>query len=219
MKNVNNFGEIKDYLAEHKEIIRLAKELRSKKENQQTDWRDAAEWHMKYSYLNGKKSLALTITLSPVGCQWARKGGCTMCGEFEGADRRPRILKNAQFHIAQFTRAISNPEIWETAKKENCPITWLRIFQEGNFTNPNEMNLSAQETILRMATHIQGIKRITIEARPQYVTKESVAMLSNIFKDSNVELEIGMGVEAVNDIVRNVCINKGDSREDFIRAV
>lgn len=219
MINVNDFGEIKGYSTEHKEIIRLAKELRSKKENQQTDWRDAAEWHMKYSYLNGKKSLALTITLSPVGCQWARKGGCTMCGEFEGADRRPKILKNAQFHIAQFASAISNPEIWETAKKEKCPITWLRIFQEGNFTNTDEMNLSAQETILRMATHIQGIKRITIEARPQYITDKSVEMLSNVFKDSNVELEIGMGVEAVNDIVRNVCINKGDSKEEFIRAV
>lgn len=219
MIDINNFGEIKDYSAEHKEIIRLAKKLRSKKENQQTDWRDAAEWHMKYSYLNGKKSLALTITLSPVGCQWARKGGCTMCGEFEGADRRPKILKNAQFHIAQFASAISNPEIWETAKKEKCPITWLRIFQEGNFTNTDEMNLSAQETILRMATHIQGIERITIEARPQYITGKSVEMLSNVFKDSNVELEIGMGVEAVNDVVRNVCINKGDSREDFIKAV
>ncbi len=219
MKIINNFGEIRDYLTEHREIIRLAKELRSKKKNQQTDWRNAAEWHMKYSYLNGEKSLALTITLSPVGCQWARKGGCTMCGEFEGADRRPKILKNAQFHIAQFASAISNPEIWETAKNENCPITWLRIFQEGNFTNTEEMNLSAQETILRMATHIQGIKRITIEARPQYITDKSVEMLSNVFKDSNVELEIGMGVEAVNDIVRNVCINKGDSREDFIRAV
>ncbi len=219
MINVNDFGDIKEYSTEHKEIIRLATALRLKKENQQTDWKDAAEWHMKYSYLNGKKSLALTITLSPVGCQWARKGGCTMCGEFEGADRRPKILKNAQFHIAQFASAISNPEIWETAKKEKCPITWLRIFQEGNFTNIDEMNLSAQETILRMATHIQGIKRITIESRPQYITNSSVEMLSNVFKDSNVELEIGMGVEAVNDVVRNVCINKGDTREVFEKAV
>ena len=219
MINVNDFGDIKEYSTEHKEIIRLAKELRSKKENQQTDWRDAAEWHMKYSCLNGETSLALTITLSPVGCQWARKGGCTMCGEFEGADRRPKILRNAQFHIAQFASAISNPEIWETAKKEKCPITWLRIFQEGNFTNTDEMNLSAQETILRMATHIQGIKRITIEARPQYITESSVRMLHDIFRGSNVELEIGMGVEAVNDVVRNVCINKGDSKEDFVRAV
>lgn len=215
----NNFGELKEYSIEHKEIIRLAKELRSKKKNQQTDWQSAAEWHIKYSFLNGHKSLALTITLSPVGCQWARKGGCTMCGEFEGADRRPKILRNAQFHIAQFASAISNPEIWETAKKENCDITWLRIFQEGNYTNKKEMNVSAQETILRMATRIKGIKRITIEARPQYITEESVSMLRNIFKDIDVELEVGMGVEAVNDVVRNICINKGDSKDDFIRAV
>ncbi len=216
---MNDFGNIVEYSSEHKKIISYAKALRSMKGNQPTDWQEAAEWHMKYSHLNGKKSLALTVTLSPVGCQWARLGGCTMCGEFEGADRRPKILDNAQFHIAQFVRAVSNPEIWEIAKKEGRPITWLRIFQEGNFVNPKEMNPAAQETVLRMASHLEGIERVTIEARPQYITEDSVKMLREIFANTNVELEIGMGVEAVNDIVRNVCINKGDSIKDFERAV
>ena len=214
---MNDFGNISEYSNERNRIIQYAKFLRSLKENQRTDWLEAAEWHMKYSYLNGKKSLALTVTLSPVGCQWAKNGGCTMCGEFEGADQCSRILENPQFHIAQFIRAITNPEIWNTAKSENVPITWLRIFQEGNYLNPEEMNPYAQETILRMATLVKGIKRITIESRPQFINEKTVTMLNQIFSDTNVELEIGMGVEAVNDVVRNICINKGDSINDFQR--
>lgn len=216
---MNNFGKIDDFRLEHKKIILFAKALRIMKENKQTDWQEAAEWHMKYSNLHGKKTLALTVTLSPVGCQWARKGGCTMCGEFEGADRRPKILENPQFHISQFVRAISNPEIYKVAKKEKSAVKWLRIFQEGNFLNPEEMNPLAQETILRIASQLKGIERVTIEARPQYITEESVKMLRNIFNETNVELEIGMGVEAVDDVVRNICVNKGDTLADFERSV
>ena len=66
---MSKFGDVQDYAAERRTIIEFAKSLRSTKENHQSEWQEAAEWHMKYSCLNGRKSLALTITLSPVGCQ------------------------------------------------------------------------------------------------------------------------------------------------------
>ena len=174
---------------------------------------------MKYSCLNGEMVLTLTITLSPSGCDWAKMGGCTMCGSYNCADLREKNVENAQFHIAQFASAISNPEIWKTTKKENRPISWIRINQEGNFTNPNEMNLFAQETILRLASRIKGIKRVTIESRPQYITADAINTYKNIFFDSDVELEIGMGLEAINDVVRGVCVNKYGTKDDFIKAV
>jgi radical SAM enzyme (TIGR01210 family) len=40
-----------------------------------------------------------------------------------------------------------------------------------------------------------------------------------ITKDCNVELEIGMGFESSNDLVRNICVNKGEKIEDFKNAI
>lgn len=215
----NQFGNLSDYKSERKRIIEIVKALRTKATGKVTTWQKAAEWHMKYSYLNGEKVLALTITLSPTGCDWAQMGGCTMCGSYNCADLRKSIVENAQFHIAQFASAISNPEIWETAKRENCPISWIRIYQEGNYTNPNEMNLFAQETILRLASRIKGIKRISVETRPQYITTDTLNIFKKVISASDVELEIGMGLEAVNDVVRGVCVNKYGTKDDFIKAV
>lgn len=216
---MNEFGVAGDYEDELKRIVACVKELRTKKSGKVTEWTSAAECHMKYSNLNGNPALALTITLSPTGCEWARKGGCTMCGEFEGASKRNSLIENPQFHVAQFAAAIGKKEVWEIAKEERMPIEWLRINQEGNFSNINEVNSIAQESILRLAIRIGGIKRITIESRPQYLTEEVVAFLSSIVVESGVELEIGMGVEAQNEVVRNICINKQGSSQQFVDAV
>jgi len=212
-------NNIKEYRQELTRIIKVVKSLRSLKKGKKTTWKQAVEWHLKYANLNGAKVLALTITLSPTGCEWARKGGCTMCGEFEGAYKRNFLIKNPKFHIAQFAVAIGNSEIWKAARKEGMSISWLRILQEGNYTNINETNLISQETILRLATRINGIKRITIESRPQYLNEDNLASLAKIFNETDVELEIGMGVEVQDDIVRSICINKQGSASQFFNAI
>lgn len=213
---MNEFGRPADYSSELIKIVNTIKKLRSLKDGKYTNWREAAEWHMKYSNLHKIPSLALTITLSPTGCEWAKQGGCTMCGEFEGAYKHEELLDNPQFHISQFVSALMKPVVWNKAIEENVPISWLRINQEGNFTNPNEMNKIAQENILRLATKIKGIKRVTIESRPQYLDENTIKFLYEIFKDTDVELEIGMGIEAKNDVVRNICVNKQGTDRQFI---
>lgn len=213
------FGKVDDYKNELERITKSVKKLRNLKSGKITQWDEAAEWHMKYSNLHGIPALSLTITLSPTGCEWARQGGCTMCGEFEGAYKRDDLLNNPQFHISQFVSAVTNPSVWDTALKEEVPISWIRINQEGNFTNPHEMNIEAQEKILRLATRIKGVKRVTIESRPQYLSEKTVLFLADIFNSSGVELEIGMGLEAENDVVRNICINKRGTREQFEKTV
>lgn len=212
-------NRIEEYKEELRDIVNIVKELRRKHSGRQTSWMEPAEWHLKYSNINKKPELALTITLSPTGCEWAQKGGCTMCGEFEGAYKETVLVKDPKFHIAQFATAISNPEIWTAAKSEKCNISWLRINQEGNFFNEAEMNKIAQHTILNLAVRINGLKKITVESRPQYLTEDIILNISKIFKDSPIKLEIGMGLEAKNEIIRNVCINKQEKNSDFVRAV
>ena len=217
-KNRHFLGVAADYKNELERIVKNVLLLRSLKKGKETSWENAAEWHLKYSYLHGSPVLALTVTLSPSGCDWARQGGCTMCGEFEGSNKRNNLMDDPKFHIAQFASAISNPKVWATANKENKPVSWLRINQEGNYINSQEMNHAAQEKILNLATKIKGIKRITIESRPQFINKETVKFLRVIFDGSGIELEIGMGIEAENDVIRNICVNKAETKKRFEEA-
>lgn len=211
-----NIGYYKEELLD---IIDIVKTLRQKHNGRHTSWEEPAEWHLKYSNINKKPELALTITLSPTGCDWAQKGGCTMCGEFEGSYKEKILVKDPKFHISQFAMAISNPNIWTAARLENRDISWLRINQEGNFFNEAEMNRTAQLAILNLAVHIYGIKKITVESRPQYLTERTISDIAKIFKNSNIDFEIGMGLEAKNEIIRNVCINKQEKNLDYINAV
>lgn len=212
----NRIGEYKEEL---RDIVSIVRELRGKHNGRHTSWEEPAEWHLKYSNIDKKPELALTITLSPTGCEWAQKGGCTMCGEFEGSYKEKILVRDPKFHISQFAMAIGDPQIWMAAKSENRNISWLRINQEGNFFNKAEMNPTAQFAILNLATHIRGLKKITVESRPQYLTEEVVKNISRTFKNSDIQFEIGMGLEAKNEIIRNVCINKQGKNIDFIHAV
>lgn len=204
-----NFGEIGNYSSELKRIREMAISLRTLRGENDIHWWEPAEWAVKYSNMNGNPAKALTITLTPTGCEWAQSGGCTMCGEFEGS-AKTRIPDH--MHVAQFAKAVS-----ELVPKYN-PI-WLRINQEGNYANTHETQNLAQTTILKIASQIHGIQRITIESRPRYLTEAVLKKYSEIIADSGVELEIGMGFEAENDVIRNVCINKGETLSEFENAI
>lgn len=210
---------IEEYKEELVDIVHIVKELRGKHNGRHTSWTEAAEWHLKYSNINKKSELALTVTLSPTGCEWAQNGGCTMCGEFEGSYKERKLIQDPKFHISQFAMAISNPQIWKTAKLENHDISWLRINQEGNFFNEAEMNRVAQFAILNLASHIHEIKKITVESRPQYLTEDVISNVAQIFEGSGINFEIGMGFEAKNEVIRNICINKQEKNSDFVQAV
>ncbi len=209
-KRLNDFGNVSEYSYELKRIRELAMALRSLRGESKLSWTEPAEYAVKYSYMHNKPAKALTVTLNPTGCYWAKSGGCTMCGEFEGSAKAGRIPD--YIHIAQFAKAIADlVSVYNPS--------WLRINQEGNYANSVETTSIAQMTILRLATQIRGVERITIESRPQYLTESILKEYSQIMSRTGVELEIGMGFEAANDVVRNVCINKGERMEDYISCI
>lgn len=202
----SEFGKTSEYNKELKRICEIAKKLRSLRGESNLSWEEPAEFAVKYSYMYGKAVKTLTITLNPTGCEWAKNGGCTMCGEYEGSSKNTTIPD--YLHIAQFAKAIAD------LVSQHKP-TWLRINQEGNYANIRETAQIAQLTILKLATQIKGIERVTIESRPKFLTESLLKSYSEIFLNSGVELEIGMGFEAANEVVRNVCINKGETIDDF----
>lgn len=205
----SNFGSINDYKDKISIISHLTKKIRNLRPEVKTTWQEPADWIVKDSNIHGRPSRTLTITLTPTGCEWARSGGCTMCGEFEGSTKGDIV--SAEFHVAQFASGIS-----KYVSKYNP--SWIRIYQEGNYLNEKEIENPAQKTILGLASLIRGVRRITIESMAKYLTRKGVQKLSEAVS-RDVELEVGIGFESENDVVRNVCVNKGESIKDFRNAI
>ena len=156
---INNFGNIEEYFEIHQKIFEITKKIRSKKQGELTNWQMPAEMHLRKSTYNGRDTLTLTITLTPIGCEWARKGGCTMCGEFESTTQKNELLSDPKFHITQFVRGLTNESMLAKVYESGLKISRLRIYQEGNYTNTNETSKLTQETILRLATLVNGVKK------------------------------------------------------------
>ena len=102
----SGFGKIFDYNEELKRICEIAKKLRLLRGESNLSWEEPAEYAVKYSYMYGKAVKTLTITLNPTGCEWAKNGGCTMCGEYEGSSKNAIIPD--YLHIAQFAKAVAD---------------------------------------------------------------------------------------------------------------
>ena len=145
--------------------------------------------------VEGREASSLTMILRTVGCRWNR---CTMCGyASEGAPASAEDL------VAQFENAMqrSSPE-----------VTVVKIYTSGSFLDPQEMPVAARDEILQRLEAL-GIKKLVIETRPQYVTRESVEKCL-----SHLPTEFAMGLETSNDLIREHVIRKGFTFQDFVDA-
>lgn len=201
--------DIKPFIKEIAQINSCVLKIRRQTPIVIGSWKEPADFLIKKENFKGKVVDAINITLTPTGCEWAKTGGCTMCGEWSGSNLGEKV--DAKYHIAQFSSAVAN-----ILSKGKYP--WIRIYQEGNYTNLKEVDGSAQKVILRLASSLKGVERITIEGMARYIDKDVITLL----KDSMVkpvELEVGIGFEAQDDVIRMVCVNKGQTIEQFKKAV
>jgi hypothetical protein len=202
-------GDIRGFAPEIQRIRRTMLTIRRGTPESTVSWEQPADLLVKREPFRGELANVLNVTLTPTGCDWAKAGGCTMCGEWSGSTLGNKV--DANYHIAQFTTAIAGviPEL---------KTPWVRIYQEGSFTNPHEVDPLAQRTILRSASLIKGIEKITIETMARYITNDSARSIREAVGD-DVELELGIGFEAQDEVIRAVCVNKGESINQFKTAL
>ena len=74
------------------------------------------------------------------------------------------------------------------------------------------MPSKARDEILRRL-EAQGIKKLIVETRPEYVNIEAVEEYL-----SHIQTEFAMGLESANDLIREHVIRKGFLFQDFVRA-
>ncbi|MBD3212275.1 MAG: TIGR01210 family radical SAM protein [Candidatus Lokiarchaeota archaeon] len=167
-----------------------------------------AFWTKKERLLD-KVGKEFTIILRTKGCYWALEhGGCSMCGYIEDANIED--VSSEQI-IHQFDNAIQN-KITEIREDSNDYV--LKIFNSGSFFDDSEINKQTREYIYKKVTEIPQITEFIVESRTEFVTEEKLIEIKNYLPD--IYIEIGIGLESVDDHIRNKYINKGLTFEDFL---
>ncbi len=148
---------------------------------------------------------SLTVIFRTGGCAWDR---CTMCGYrheryhgLSGSDLTARLLSQIAWVMAAF---------------DKDRYQMVKIFTSGSFFDPDEVPEPAR---LAAAEAFSG-KVIIAETRPEYVDAERLGAVLEAADTGAWDrpLYVAMGLETTNDQIREKCINKGFTFEDFKHA-
>ncbi len=157
-------------------------------------------WWRERDYLEGEVKAGVLI-LPTRGCAWGLAGGCAMCGYVYDSFPTPpdRLLTD-----------------FKKAMDELGDVEYLKIFNSGSFFDPREIDRETSYRIFDEINRHPRIRRVQVEARPEYLDRQA---LRRAAERLTPQLEVGIGFETVSDYIREKCINKGFTIEDFKRAV
>ena len=160
-----------------------------------------------------KKGKELTIILRTKGCGWAlgENGGCSMCGYIQDSCREN---VSAEHIKNQFDYALKM-KLEEIQSSHDQFV--IKIFNSGSFFDDGEIPVSTREYIYREIDKINNIKEVVVESRVEYISKGKLEKMKNSLKEKYIEVAIGL--ETINDHIRNHYINKGLLLEDFLKVV
>lgn len=155
--------------------------------------------------IEGKAIKRAIVILRGCGCEWAREenGGCTMCGHLSGSSRGTKISEEKL--KKQFNDSM--------AKFDFSKYPMLCLYNGGSFLNEKEISKELRQYIFKKISEIADIKTLIIESRASHVTDEVLDEIESFLP--NTVVEIGIGLESSNDIVRNVILNKGTDLEEY----
>jgi radical SAM enzyme (TIGR01210 family) len=151
--------------------------------------------------LNVKIVDAFVIIFRTKGCSWALKSGCSMCGYFNDS-----LWENVTDDdlLKQFEIAMNN----------HSNQKFVKIFTSGSFLDNAEISSKVRIEILKRL--LDKAEKVSVESRPEFIVDKKLSEIKQIFNTKT--FEIGIGLESANDYIRNHCINKGFSFEDYKKA-
>ncbi len=165
-----------------------------------------------------KKHVDRAILAVPsFGCaHYFKRGGCTMCGFNKEIEKHS--LRN--FHPLAIILLIQFFLIFLTSKmeEERLPVDVLAIFMAGSFLNEEELPLKAQNIIVNFFSK-SNIRKIFIESRPEFIIKNKGRLKNYIKRIAGKKMEIAIGLEAVDDKIRNVLIKKNITLKQYQQAI
>ena len=146
------------------------------------------------------------IWLATPGCRHvAEHGGCTMCDFGCGDYKEEELIDGLNRVLDRF----------------DCPPL-LHLAIPGSFLDDEEVPAEFRHRVLA-AVAARGPAAIGVEARPEHVGVESLLFAANAVLErsgsSCAELSVGIGVEAFDDSVTRVCVNKRSTRAAALHAL
>ena len=144
---------------------------------------------------------AFVIILRTKGCSWAQHSGCSMCGYFN--DSAWDTVTSDDI-IKQYQHAME-------AYHDEAVV---KIFTSGSFLDETEVPRASQDYIIKDLS--DKTEKIMFESRPLYVTDKRLNTISHDVSD--IDIEIGIGLETADDTIRTYSINKGFRFEDYQKA-
>lgn len=196
----------KQCLIKSKNLIeKKVKELRNKTPNICFARNKIAELEVnKFFYKNSIVDRAM-IVLRANGCEHYKKnGGCTMCSHFNGTDRNVNIT--TQDYINQWNSVHDcKTKNGEAFNINNYPV--VCVYNLGSLLNENEISAEAVQYIFNSLNNFQSVEKVIIESRAEYISAKALQNIKDVYKNGIVE--VGIGIESTNVLIREVCHHKG----------
>ncbi|MEG6567736.1 hypothetical protein V6B95_12345 [Thermoanaerobacterium saccharolyticum] len=188
-------GDRKKVITHLNEILKI----KNRKLNQNYDLNKVAYSSVNNGFLNNSKIERVIFYLRSSGCEWSctEMGGCFMCGHYFGTTMGKKLPRNSFY----------NQFLSEYNKYDFSKYPMICIYNAGSILNNNEIPRDELYKILEQIKNNIYIKHVVLESRPEFIDEEVVNNISNILKDKIIE--IGIGLETSNDMIREYCINKG----------
>ncbi|MCD4761589.1 hypothetical protein K8R32_01380 [bacterium] len=159
----------------------------------------------------------LILAIPSFGCShYFKRGGCAMCAfnkEIENYHFRWMHHKMLFFLIKSFLEFL---EI--KIKKEELKVEVLIVFMAGSFINEKELPIRAQDLVIDFFI-ANGFKKLAIETRSEYVLKKKQRIKEVARKLKSLKFEVYLGLEAVDDKIRNKFVRKNLSRKEYEESV
>ncbi|WBW96390.1 archaeosine biosynthesis radical SAM protein RaSEA [Oceanirhabdus sp. W0125-5] len=160
---------------------------------------------MRRGMFNNEYIDRLVLFLKGTGCVLATEtGGCTFCGFYNATNFGVKIPDND--YIEQVKNVLNDKEI------DFSSIPVVCFYNDGSLLREEEISFKTLLKIISIINEKDSIKKITLEARIEDITEDK---LSEIKKVTNKEIEIAVGFESANPIIRDLCINKSFENRIF----
>ena len=182
-------------------INKLRKQVPHKRFNKDVP----AEVEVNKFYLDGESVDRVMIVLRANGCEHYKKtGGCSMCSHYNGTMLDDTITD--ENYKKQWDSVLNSScfEGIDDFNLNNFPI--VCIYNLGSLLNHNEISFNALKYIFSTLNEYHNVRKVIIESRAEYVTRE---VLSLIKENYDGVVEVGIGVESTNTVIRELCHSKG----------
>ncbi len=154
------------------------------------------------AHIHGRPEIKTLVWFPGPGCSWSEAGGCLMCnfGESSGGDGLPEDLLLG--HLQELDPTTQH----------------VHLGPGGSFYDDHETPPSTRLGVLKALNALPNLSTLGLETRPNLLRPDLLAETLRDLPRSVNRLILGFGVECWSDLLRELAVNKGYTRESVRRA-